>query len=94
MIDNEFEWDDAKAAANLARHKVSFDLAREVFADPFALDWRDEREDHGEERFATIGIVHGRVLYVAYTMREARIRIISVRGAMPHERKRYHEEKA
>lgn len=94
MVDDEFEWDDAKAAANLARHRVSFEVAREVFADPFALDWRDERADYGEERYASIGIVQDRVLYVAYTMRAERIRIISARGATPHERKRYHEEKA
>jgi uncharacterized protein len=94
MIDDEFEWDDAKAVANLARHRVAFDLAREVFADPFALDWRDERAGYGEARYATIGMVQARVLYVAYTMRGERIRIISARGAMPHERKRYHEEKA
>jgi uncharacterized protein len=93
MVDDEFEWDDAKAATNLARHRVAFALAREVFADPFALDWRDQRADYGEERFATIGIAQARVLYVAYTMRGDRIRIISARGATPHERKRYHEEK-
>ena len=36
MQDEDFEWDDAKAASNLEKHKVSFDAARHVFADVFA----------------------------------------------------------
>jgi uncharacterized protein len=94
MQDEEVECDNAKAATDLARHRVAFALARQVFDDPFALDWRDERADYGEERYATVGAAQGRILFVAYTMRGDRIRIISARGATPHERKRYHEEKA
>ena len=92
MRDDEFEWGDAKAASNRTSHGVSFEAARDVFRDPFALDWLDEREDYGEERFSTIGLVDGRLLYVAYTMRDERIRIISARGAEPHEYRRYHDE--
>ena len=42
MDDGSFRWDDAKAAANLATHGVTFEAARLVFKDPFALDWLDE----------------------------------------------------
>ena len=42
MNDGKFQWDDAKAASNIADHGVTFDAAREAFADPFALDWLDE----------------------------------------------------
>jgi uncharacterized protein len=87
-----FEWDDAKAAANVAKHGVSFEIARDVFKYPFALDWLDQREDYGELRHVTIGMVEGRLLYVAYTMRDDVIRIISARGAEPYERRRCHEE--
>lgn len=66
-------------------------MARGVLEDPFAIDWLDEREDYGEARYATVGMVEGRLLYVAYTMRGERIRIISARGAEPHERRKYHE---
>jgi uncharacterized DUF497 family protein len=92
MIDDDFEWDDAKAASNDALHGVTFDIARSVFQDPFALDWLDDRHDYGEARFATIGMSDGRLLFVAYTMRGDRIRIISARGAEPHERRAYHED--
>lgn len=92
MDDGSFEWDDAKAAANAERHGVTFDQARLVFRDAFALDWQDDRYDYGEERFVTIGSVEGRVLTVAYALRGDKIRIISARGAEPHEQRRYHED--
>lgn len=92
MDDGAFQWDDAKAAANDACHGVTFESARRAFKDAFALDWRDERFSYGEERYITLGMVDGRLLYVAYTMRGDAIRIISARGAEPHERRQYHHE--
>jgi uncharacterized protein len=91
MDDGEFEWDDAKAASNIAAHGVSFDAARRVFEDPFAIEYLD-RGDYGEERFNIIGMVEGRVLFVAYTLRGDKIRIVSARGAERYERRQYHEE--
>lgn len=92
MRDSRFQWDDAKAASNIADHGVSFEAACEAFVDPFALDWLDESEDYGEDRYAMIGMADGRLLYVAYTIRGDAIRIISARGAGPHERRQYHED--
>ena len=94
MNDNAFEWDEAKAAENAARHGVSFEKARLVFDDPFAIEFVDSREDYGEQRFVIIGMAEDRVLFVAYTLREDKIRIISARGAEPHEKRIYHEENA
>jgi uncharacterized DUF497 family protein len=92
MTDAIFEWDEIKAAKNYALHGVSFEAARDVFKDPFAIEWLDAREHYGEDRFVIIGMAAGRLLYVAYTMRGDMIRIISARGAEPYERRRYHEE--
>ena len=92
MTDAAFEWDERKAAANYVKHGVTFEMARDVFGDPFAIDWLDEREDYGEERFIIIGMVEGRLLFVAYAMRRNVIRIISARGAEPYEQRKYHEE--
>jgi uncharacterized DUF497 family protein len=89
---HKFEWDEIKAAKNYAMHGVSFETARAVFKDPFALEWLDKREAYGEDRFVIIGMAEGRILYVAYTMRGDVVRIISARGAEPYERRRYHEE--
>jgi uncharacterized DUF497 family protein len=92
MDDGAFQWDDQKAATNYARHRITFEAAREAFGDPFALDWLDDGQDEGEQRFATLGMVEGRLLFVAYAIRGDVIRIISARLAEPHERRRYHEE--
>ena len=86
----EFDWHDAKADANLQSHGVSFDLAMTVFRDPFAVDRLDDREGYGEERFVIIGMAEGNVvLFVAYTEREERIRIISARRATQYEQDDY-----
>lgn len=92
MSDLRFDWDPAKAARNEADHGVTFEVATLVFDDPFALEWLDDREDYGEDRFVIIGTVDGRLLVVAYTMRDDVYRIISARGAEPYERRQYHEE--
>ena len=87
-----FEWEDAKAAANLVNHGVSFEQARDAFDDPFAIDFVDDRGDYGEQRLILIGMVENRLLVVAHTMRHDTVRIISAREAEPHERRQYHEE--
>jgi uncharacterized DUF497 family protein len=92
MHDEKFQWDDAKAAFNFARHGVTFEAARGVFNNPFGLDWLDESENYREDRFVVIGMSEGRLLIVAYTMRGETIRIVSARRADPFERRRYHEE--
>ncbi len=94
MNDGAFEWDDIKAVANYAAHGVTFETARDVFKDAFAIDWLDERVPYGEDRYAVIGMVEDHLLFVAYTMRGDTIRIISARGAEPYEKRRYHEENA
>jgi uncharacterized DUF497 family protein len=92
MWDASFEWDDAKAAENYAKHGVRFEMARDVFKDPFAIEWIDDDPDYGEERFIIIGMVESRLLFVVHTMRGETVRIISARGAEPYEHWRYHEE--
>ena len=92
MQGDDFEWDDAKAASNRRLHKITFEQAREVFADPFIVEWIEEGHDEREQRFSALGIVEDRLLFVAYTMRGDVIRIVSARRAEPFERRRYHEE--
>ncbi len=93
----KFEWDPEKAALNLIRHRVSFETAARAFADPLALMAQD-RIEHGEYRWQTLGIVEGHLLVlVAHTLRDALdgsevIRIISARRADPKERKRYEQK--
>ena len=92
MTSAEFEWDDRKAADNYIKHGVTFEMACDVFKDAFAIERVDDREDYGEDRYAIIGMVDGRLLSVVYTMRDDVIRMISARGADPHEQRQYHED--
>ena len=55
----EFEWDDAKAVANLRDHGVSFAQAAAACADPFAVEWIDDREAYGEERVILLRMKDG-----------------------------------
>jgi len=91
----EFGWDLAKAASNLRKHGVSFELARLVFSDPFALVEQDRLEGR-EQRWLAVGLVRDcLLLVVAHTVREEGeievIRIISARRAEPRERRRYEQ---
>jgi uncharacterized protein len=87
-----FEWDEAKAAENCAKHGVSFETATKVFRDPFGVERLDDREDYGEERFVLIGVAEEIVLTIVYTERNDRIRIISARRATRREQDDYFSE--
>ena len=92
MQDDDFEWDDNKAAQNLAKHTVSFDTARLAFDDAFGVSRQDVREAFTENRFLLLAMAHERLLAVVYAIRNERVRIISARPAEPRERRWYHEQ--
>jgi uncharacterized DUF497 family protein len=85
-----FDWDNAKEESNRRKHRIDFKTAAKVFLDPFVLEF-DEVDASGETRFNAIGLVDGRTLFVTYAIRGDVIRIISARGAEPHEKRKYHE---
>jgi uncharacterized protein len=88
----EFEWDDAKAESNLAKHGVSFDEALTVFDDPLAAIFDDEHHSVGERREIIIGHSdRGRLVLVCFVERPDRVRIISARPATRRERTGYEE---
>lgn len=94
MRDELFEWDDAKAIRNYAKHGVSFRRARLAFSDAFAVEGVDDRDDFGEDRFWLVGMAEGTLLYVVYTERDGRARIISARQATRHEQDDYYQQNA
>ncbi len=88
----EFEWDEEKAPANLADHKVSFDEAKTVFDDPLYVDFYDPDHSYDEQRYLIVGESrHGRLLIVSYTERGDAVRLISAREVTSTERKAYEE---
>lgn len=89
----EFEWDEEKARANLAKHDVSFEEAKTVFDDPLYVDLHDPDHSQDEHRYIMIGQSNqGRVLIVSYTERDDTIRLINAREMTRSERKEYEED--
>ncbi len=84
-----FEWDDRKAALNVAKHGVPFEYAARIFLDPRRMDSQDTRRDYSEERRLTLGEIEGRLFAVTYTPRGVVIRLISARKANERERRKY-----
>lgn len=94
-FDLDFEWDEDKAAFNLKKHKVSFEEAKTVFADPFAITINDPKHSVDEHRLVDTGrSADGKILVVSYTERERKIRLISCRKAAKTERKIYEERES
>ena len=90
-----FEWDPAKAAANVKKHKVTFEVAKTVFYDDFAVQFFDEEHSSDEDRFYLLGISSdARLLLVCHCEREDGdvIRIISARKATETEAQHYRGE--
>ncbi|MBI3935234.1 MAG: BrnT family toxin [Acidobacteria bacterium] len=87
-----FEWDAAKAKANLRKHGISFAEARTVFADPLGRITDDPRHSDSEDRFVLLGLSEQqRLLAVMFTDRGDVIRIITARRATRRERRNYEE---
>lgn len=84
-----FEWDEVKAASNLARHGVPFEYAARVFSDADRSERADDRRDYGEARRIVYGRIEGRLHVVVYTMRGDAVRLISARRANSREQDRY-----
>lgn len=88
------ESDSAKEIANKRKHGLDFSFARLVFNDPLAVTVYD-RHENGEDRWHTFGQLAGYLLLVVHTYPDPDddqwIRVIGLREATPHERKRYEE---
>ncbi len=88
----EFEWDARKAKENVKNHRVPFEEALTVFADPFARIFDDPDHSKGQRRELILGhSMKQHLLVVSFTERGRRIRIISARRATTRERWDYEE---
>ena len=85
-----YEWDAAKAAANRRKHGVSFNAVLD-FDWAVALVVADERVDYREPRWLALGMIGARLHSLAFTIRDDRIRVISLRRASRKERTLYEQ---
>jgi hypothetical protein len=87
-----FEWDSANRDKNWIRHKVSWTEAEEVFFHPPLLVYPDPQHSRAEDRFYLLGrTAEDRRLFVVFTIRRGKIRVISARDMSNKERRIYNE---
>ena len=83
-----FEFDSDKSKANKLKHGTDFYMARRLWQDPKRTEiparWMDE------PRFLIIASLGKDIWSAIYTLRNKRIRIISVRKAREYEKEIYH----
>ena len=90
----EFEWHARKSAENQRKHGVTFEEAKTVFDDCFALMVADPDHSADEDRWLEMGLsAAGRLIVVWYTLRSGVIRIIGARSATPAEARSYVDER-
>jgi len=82
------EFDDAKRVRNLAKHGLDFKDAKDAFLGPL-VTFIDDRFEYGEDRYITYAMLRGRVVVIAHTESDSRIRVISMRKANTDEQAAY-----
>jgi uncharacterized DUF497 family protein len=87
----EIEYDPAKNERNIERRGLSFDLAA-GFDFETALIRPDLRHDYGESRYQAYGMIGSRLHFLAFSLRNGAIRIISLRKANTREVRFYEQE--
>lgn len=85
----DFSWDETKRRENWKRHRVDFAYAARIFLRPH-LTRIDDRENYGEERLISLGMVEGECFVVVHTERDGATRIISAWKASRIEREEYY----
>ena len=75
-----FLWHEPKRQANLKKHGLDFVSVEHVFTGPL-FTFEDDREDYGEQRWITLGLLGTKVIVIVHTETEDEIRIISMREA-------------
>lgn len=94
-MNDDMEWHLPKEEANIKKHKgLSFDEAKQVFDDPFYLEKYDVvHSTLEEERYQVLGRIKNQlVVFVVYTPKGSKKRIISARPALKRERDMYYEK--
>jgi len=89
--EDRFRWDGGKANVNLAKHGISFLVARSALRDPAILIWPDIGHEEADERTIMIGMdVRARLLFlVTEELPDGTIRVISARRATKREEHAY-----
>jgi uncharacterized DUF497 family protein len=83
-------WDETKRQRNIKTHGLDFEGADAMW-DNFTVTREDIREDYGEKRLVTFGILGGEIVVLVHTERDDDMHVISLRKAEKHETRYYFE---
>jgi uncharacterized DUF497 family protein len=87
-----FDWDEGNLLKNWERHQVSASECEQVFFNRPLVAGLDEKHSKTEARYHALGVTDaGRALFVVFTIRDNKIRVISVREMNRRERKVFDE---
>jgi len=88
-----FEWDSGNINKNFAKHLISSEVSEEPFGDHNLLTFPDPNHSKSEDRYHLIGLTKlNDILFITYTLRKDKIRIISARVANKNERRFYENQ--
>ena len=83
-------WDEPKRRRNIANHGLDFEGAEAIW-DNFTITREDKRNDYGEERLVTFGLLNGEAVVLVHVDREEDMHVISLRKAEKYEARYYFE---
>jgi len=83
-------WDEPKRRKNLKAHGLDFEGAEAIW-DNFTVTREDMREDYGEKRMVTFGLLNGEVVVLVHIDRGEDMHLISLRRAEKYETRYYFE---
>ena len=87
-----FDWDDGNTNKNWTKHRVDYKECEEIFNDNFLFILPDNVHSQKENRYHALGKTnHNRFLFISFTVRNNKIRIISARDMNKKERKIYEQ---
>jgi len=90
---NRFDWDKGNIDKSYFKHGVTLNQAEEAFLDEAAVILRDFKHSQTEPRYLLIGkTANNKILFIVFTIRDKKIRIISARAADKKEAKQYAEK--
>ncbi|MEA3466557.1 MAG: BrnT family toxin [Thermodesulfobacteriota bacterium] len=84
----QYDWDEQKNTTNREKHGIDFETVVDFCWDS-AIEMVDNRNDYGEQRYITFGLIGHRLFCMVYTIRANTLRIISLRKANSREVNRY-----
>ena len=87
----KFEWDEAKRRANYKKHGLDFRDAEKILQGS-TITAVDDRQEYGEDRYISLGMLEDLIVVVVHTPRSDRSRIISMRKAKLKEQQAYEEK--